>query len=236
MEKIAVNFEFDEVDLFVRSWVEIRNTERKFLRTWSRPLREVVSWNEIIGGVLTNHSMVDLFVRSWVEIRNWWSSYHIGQRRPLREVVSWNIRKHCNRDSNFSRPLREVVSWNFKQFFNQYMLCRRPLREVVSWNILWTYYITSSRGRPLREVVSWNVDVGSRCKGIWVDLFVRSWVEIPISSVTISLFAFRTERQFREKSISSTFNESASDTRRPHTYSILTSIGNTIWHISLCLF
>ena len=77
------------VDLFVRSWVEIRlllpiptltmstsswGRELKYklteLNNWiyeRRPLREVVSWNANVVNPMIGVA-VDLFVRSWVEI------------------------------------------------------------------------------------------------------------------------------------------------------------------------
>ncbi len=202
------------VDLFVRSWVEIH-----CLRICART------------------SFVDLFVRSWVEI--FCTRGHIpGQKcRPLREVVSWNsllllpLDSLCVSTSSWGRELKYIKLVQIKKQNNVDLFVRSWVEIFFQRRAAGFQY-----RRPLREVVSWNIPIHSSINHSLVDLFVRSWVEIPISSVTISLFAFRTERQFREKSISSTFNESASDTRRPHTYSILTSIGNTIWHISLCLF
>ena len=55
------------VDLFVRSWVEIRNGSESGGAAACRPLREVVSWNSE---------------------KQKWSRGKSG--RPLREVVSWN--------------------------------------------------------------------------------------------------------------------------------------------------
>ena len=99
-----------KVDLFVRSWVEIFavNLSTSWLmstsswgrelkwkphaghfRTWSRPLREVVSWNEMTAG------------RSVT-----------AESRPLREVVSWNTWWIIFFRYMQCRPLREVVSWN----------------------------------------------------------------------------------------------------------------------------
>ena len=56
------------VDLFVRSWVEIQSYKVRFETTYSRPLREVVSWNVLNENDMFFHPTVDLFVRSWVEI------------------------------------------------------------------------------------------------------------------------------------------------------------------------
>ena len=99
------------------------------------------------------------------------------------------------------RPLREVVSWNWN-FLNIYIIVyRRPLREVVSWNAITQYFFnnllksTSSWGRELKSStiilialrISSTSSWGRELKYLmntgteflcWVDLFVRSWVEI----------------------------------------------------------
>ena len=55
------------VDLLVRSWVEITDEWRRNKSIDSRPPREVVSWNDE-NGLWLRELYVDLLVRSWVEI------------------------------------------------------------------------------------------------------------------------------------------------------------------------
>ena len=137
-----------------------------------------MSWNEIIGGVLTNHSMVDLFVRSWVEmyaasrqpsnflvdlfVRSWVEIglYYIValQRRVDLFVRSWVEIFLGVYPSNV--PGSSTSSWGreLKSEWYQPRFCleSRPLREVVSWNTQGKMMIGMQWSRPLREVVSWN--------------------------------------------------------------------------------
>ena len=78
-----------EVDLFVRSWVEIYLSSEYAVGQNRRPLREVVSWN--VNNCANPCSLI---------------------RRPLREVVSWNLNWLNCCIICIGRPLREVVSWN----------------------------------------------------------------------------------------------------------------------------
>ena len=188
------------VDLFVRSWVEMETARgafsdmkstsswgrelkwndgrkkcdcRKSTSSWGRELkymmdhifpiyamstsswgRELKSYSRWQSG---SYSIVDLFVRSWVE-------------------MPWFIILLKN---GYSRPLREVVSWNVKYYQISSHIRGRPLREVVSWNQRRNIRFRWRNGRPLREVVSWNLWIPSDIRsGFIVDLFVRSWVEI----------------------------------------------------------
>ena len=132
-----------QVDLFVRSWVEITRIFRQKQKLWSRPLREVVSWNDSTPEYVTSCTS-----------------------RPLREVVSWNIALVRAEPHTKGRPLREVVSWNAKlscacwdkwvvdlfvrswvEMSVQNQLCLRhpcrPLREVVSWNTIYGLVTTA---------------------------------------------------------------------------------------------
>ena len=117
------------VDLFVRSWVEIKVIPQKSIR-----LRSTSSWGRELK----------LFSKIFLHNKN---------RRPLREVVSWNVisePKECpirrstsswGRELKYpnikawmldnSRPLREVVSWNIRSY--SYLLYRRVDLFVRSW-------------------------------------------------------------------------------------------------------
>ena len=55
--------------------------------------------------------------------------------------------------------------------------CRPPC-EVVSWNVKPDWFGKDIRCRPPCEVVSWNFAHIATCWGGFVDLLVRSWVEI----------------------------------------------------------
>ena len=143
------------VDLFVRSWVEIKMLQvltRLKLSTssWGRELKCKKSFSPVVYSASTS---------SWGrELKYQWNHHENGfhERRPLREVVSWNtIIEECY-DFDSSRPLREVVSWNTSK-----------QRVAIQQDSL-----------PLREVVSWNTKKMAGCQHIKVDLFVRSWVEI----------------------------------------------------------
>ena len=166
---------------------------------FSRPLREVVSWNTD-DGKPRDIIRVDLFVRSWVE-----TLYFLISKPHISSTSSWGRelkRKHLPKDNpeRSRRPLREVVSWNTSEvdegrrnklstssWGRELKLSRssrtpvfssRPLREVVSWNCLGASYVVEAQCRPLREVVSWNiVIITQRAHRAVVDLFVRSWVE-----------------------------------------------------------
>ena len=172
------------VDLFVRSWVEML----KYTVERGMPM-STSSWGRELKYFLT----VFAFLR---------------QGRPLREVVSWNLYNIIRIRPFRRRPLREVVSWNRFRRKIQTEENGRPLREVVSWNVCWSLRIllnlkstsswgrelkccrtpqffrlsmsTSSwgrelkychmekrdiykAGRPLREVVSWNFSSSTLC-------------------------------------------------------------------------
>ena len=120
-----------------------------------RPPCEVVSWNmQRISNKMTGS--VDLLARSWVEIQNPVPIWVLVPGRPPREVVSWNMYVWSACIDGEGRPLREVVSWN--------------IRAALS--------ATRRESRPLREVVSWNTKRYPFYSWCFVDLFVRSWVEI----------------------------------------------------------
>ena len=56
-----------------------------------------------------------------------------------------------------------------------------PLREDVSWNVKDNWQDILLFRHPLREDVSWNVGIQNLCNADDVILFVRMWVEIPLS-------------------------------------------------------
>ena len=103
------------VDLFVRSWVEIR--DYSFFQSGENVDLFVRSWVEIIiYNTITIHENVDLFVRSWVEIFRF-----IPVSIIALSTSSWGRELKCGcwepLQGYMSRPLREVVSWN------SYILC-----------------------------------------------------------------------------------------------------------------
>ena len=145
-----------QVDLFVRSWVEI-----------------------IPGIFHTPRDIVDLFVRSWVEIA---LPGDCGTR-CVSSTSSWGRELKFSQNffsdifdkstSSWGRELKYLPQWKPLNHSS------RPLREVVSWNNFSRGIAESGESRPLREVVSWNFDFGFVVPGgVIVDLFVRSWVEI----------------------------------------------------------
>ena len=166
------------VDLLARSWVEIQFKLTRSQSKAGRPPCEVVSWNIIDYGIellagngrppcevvswnmqrISNKmtGSVDLLARSWVEIQNPVPIWVLVPGRPPREVVSWNMYVWSACIDGEGRPLREVVSWN--------------IRAALS--------ATRRESRPLREVVSWNTKRYPFYSWCFVDLFVRSWVEI----------------------------------------------------------
>ena len=172
----------ENVDLFVRSWVEI----------------QVGSWKNWV-------EKVDLFVRSWVEIVQSVKASIKVDGRPLREVVSWNYYKWHVYPLIQGRPLREVVSWNnpgpIRTRFQSVDLFVRSWVEIAkhflladlqpvdlfvrSWVEIWFGFPLRWKhwSRPLREVVSWNTIWGCILYSNFVDLFVRSWVEMTMISL-----------------------------------------------------
>ena len=107
-----------DVDLFVRSWVEMVQWQwyyykNKSTSSWGRELKYrsvtflryelivdlfVRSWVEMLMKNLPDATIVvDLFVRSWVEMLISQCGNSLCQRRPLREVVSWNDVGHSIR-------------------------------------------------------------------------------------------------------------------------------------------
>ena len=168
------------VILFVRMWVEIdRDYEIKRIGK-GHPLREDVSWNDMLG------------LKTMSEMRH-----------PLREDVSWNDLEQMLKDnvyvilfvrmwveihisqlcSNTSFVILFVRMWveMFAQLLKHMLYPRHPLREDVSWNCFNKSNITnhtsssSSWGcelkyffniniivllcHPLREDVSWNTSI-----------------------------------------------------------------------------
>ena len=133
----------------------------------------------------------------------------ISQRQPLREAVSWNIMSMENLGPYTSQPLREAVSWNAysweqmtmemvslfvrlwveMRYWSWKVLLRtgQPLREAVSWNTDPHRRLLAIRCQPLREAVSWNNNVIQHCADLVVSLFVRLWVEIFLSVISVVL-------------------------------------------------
>ena len=111
------------------------------------------------------------------------------------EVVSWNELNYNHPELEDGRPPREVVSWNASSRYGLTADIGRPPCEVVSWNADLCRFWLCSRCRPPCEVVSWNVNPNRKKRwGVFVDLLVRSWVEIirrPVSGScgTVDLLA-----------------------------------------------
>ena len=166
------------VILFVRMWVEMHLPVLWSGRDSCHPLREDVSWNNIVVFFCIVHSVI-LFVRMWVEITTF-----IPFNEFIRSSSSWGCElKYTMRDSEsvtHCHPLREDVSWNvpalnvmvgfvvilfvrmwveipFRQP-NQLLQSRHPLREDVSWNDAENAKGGESISHPLREDVSWNIN------------------------------------------------------------------------------
>ena len=99
-----------EVDLLVRSWIEI-NSNRYFLvlllstSLWGRELK----YPDI---KLRQIHLVDLLVRSWIEIYTASSKKGDTFCRPPCEVVNWNATHHRLTTNMLCRPPCEVVNWN----------------------------------------------------------------------------------------------------------------------------
>ena len=168
----------NDVSLFVRLWVEIRQllpyleelTVSLFVRLWVEMTIATASSFVI---------PVSLFVRLWVEIIRSLESGQKRQSQPLREAVSWNtLAKKSLRDI-VCQPLREAVSWNtdspydrmacgnvslFVRLWVEIYICLKsirivfsqPLREAVSWNGYAAMVESANARQPLREAVSWN--------------------------------------------------------------------------------
>ena len=62
----AIN-ELGQVDLLVRSWIEILKLRKKVTCFYRRPPCEVVNWNYDSEGKMLSLADVDLLVRSWIE-------------------------------------------------------------------------------------------------------------------------------------------------------------------------
>ena len=144
------------VDLFVRSWVEILELLKPLRVPWRRPLREVVSWNNLRLPYLI------IFILSTSSWGRELKCYTVtAEHRFHSSTSSWGRELKCFRKIHLPQ------------------LKRRPLREVVSWNANDTpcadrlYMSTSSWGRELKCHQFRLSSIASR-----VDLFVRSWVEI----------------------------------------------------------
>ena len=147
----------NDVDLFVRSWVEIFCN----ITCYCICITSTSSWGRELK----------LFC-------NTLPAYFL-HRRPLREVVSWNAYVCVTKVYAKSRPLREVVSWNTTEIWRtpiatlstsswgrelKYIRfpfsCPEPM-STSSWGreLKWrecACYRSASGSRPLREVVSWN--------------------------------------------------------------------------------
>ena len=145
-----------DVDLFVRSWVEIFGHLISLFHNLGRPLREVVSWNMKQTEIQAKYFTVDLFVRSWVEIWN---------RQKFKQNISVDL---------FVRSwveMGKISDWNTMIKVDLF---------VRSWVEIAQVHFFACQGlrRPLREVVSWNTNIWLIVWTAKVDLFVRSWVEI----------------------------------------------------------
>ena len=149
------------VDLFVRSWVEIRG------HTWAL---SACQWS----------------TSSWGRELKWlllWFSLRIISR-PLREVVSWNT-PTVNVSGEY---YGSTSSWGRELKFAKIEMtpsCANVDLFVRSWVEIHGAYggFVDSSSRPLREVVSWNTETFQKVEQKWVDLFVRSWVEMNLPRI-----------------------------------------------------
>ena len=79
-----------QVDLLVRSWIEILKSARWSALIWVDLL--VRSWIEITNKIVDGVNIyVDLLVRSWIEILTYAEKNEMKSRRPPCEVVNWNV-------------------------------------------------------------------------------------------------------------------------------------------------
>ena len=120
------------------------------------PLREDVSWNAVHYTNAGYCNSVILFVRMWVEINHSVNSFYC-----FTSSSSWGCELKYQSGTARRGKLQSSSSWGceLKFFYLLWIIhrfFRHPLREDVSWN---TCDVTSSNpadGHPLREDVSWN--------------------------------------------------------------------------------
>ena len=106
-------------------------------------------------------------------------------RQPLREAVSWNTHLIPPVIILDCQPLREAVSWNCFIKSPIFFGLSQPLREAVSWNVFSSPNIFEKERQPLREAVSWNSQpLRVSYLAATVSLFVRLWVEMPITVIS----------------------------------------------------
>ena len=150
------------VDLYVRSWIEISLFFMWMLIRQCRPLCEVVNWNYQF---VENEGLtfVDLYVRSWIEIL-----MHIMQQRR------WAGRS----TSMWGRELKFIKNWSKKKQSSSTSMWGRELKYVFEAFMIKNLLSTSMWGRELK---SWMVRTMLRWN--WVDLYVRSWIEIDQEAV-----------------------------------------------------
>ena len=142
-----------------------------------RPLREVVSWNEMTAGRSVT-AEVDLFVRSWVEITCWLYNGTLL-------TVDLFVRSWVEISMNDCIRLRKMStsSWGreLKCLFKP--MVARSCRSTSSWGreLKFPWMTASGLGRYVDLFVrSWveMIYFRSTARHLTVDLFVRSWVEM----------------------------------------------------------
>ena len=143
------------VDLLVRSWIEMSPVFQGLkvppVDLLVRSWIEIIIWHSVCQPV-----KVDLLVRSWIEM--------------------WSLVKTQNCCQ--CRPPCEVVNWNARTLSRCWPACSRPPCEVVNWNRIIAAAFHVEPSRPPCEVVNWNDFVSEMEDITFVDLLVRSWIEM----------------------------------------------------------
>ena len=141
----------DEVDLYMRTWIEIlNNLMARFPSLVDLYMR---SWIEITlhyGNVCFKE--VDLYMRSWIEIALGSSDSPIVVGRPLHEVVNWNKDVVMTVSAAGRRPLQWGRELKFLLLPQNLSHSCRPLCEVVNWNVEHLSKPGMYYSQPLHEV------------------------------------------------------------------------------------
>ena len=130
--------------------------------------------------------LVSLFMRLWVEMRKVKEILEKGRGQPLYEAVSWNTFRYYRAKwfyfvSLFMRLWVEIACSNFIIVL---------LLSASLWGCELKYRYNTrqseSRRQPLYEAVSWNNTDVVPVHSLVVSLFMRLWVEILKTDLTIS--------------------------------------------------